>query len=46
MNDDADDSDDCASKKRHSVPLDQNADEQEEEVQQSLASLWQSERRC
>ena len=36
INDDADDSDDCASKKRCSVSLDRNADEQEEEVQQSL----------
>ena len=38
INDDAADRNDCASKKRCSVSLDRNADEQEEEVQQSLVA--------
>ena len=45
INDDADDSDDCASKKRRSVSLDRNADEQEEEVQQSLVGSRQKIKR-
>ena len=45
INDDAADRNDCASKKRCSVSPDRNADEQEEEIQQSLVASHSKNKR-